>query len=263
MNESLLNTVTQGNPHGEALFVFHGWAMSSFVWQAVKIELEKDFLVTWVDLPGYGVNTHITADSLAQIVDLILPLIKTKSHLMGWSLGGLVAQALAEKLPEQIYSLTLVASTPRFSQSSNWLNAMRAEDLESFSKNFQTEPDLTIKHFIALQFMGVKEAKKIQRDLITTILAKPPCHKALSTGLTILASADFCNAKLAMPQHWIFAEHDRLIPQSVIKDLKLIHPDAQITLLENAGHAPFMTHPHEFMHGFRKFIASLETNASC
>ncbi|MEZ5449425.1 MAG: hypothetical protein R3E89_10725 [Thiolinea sp.] len=35
---------------------------------------------------------------------------------MGWSLGGLLAQGLAQALPERVRGLLLVASTPCFAQ---------------------------------------------------------------------------------------------------------------------------------------------------
>ena len=182
---------------------------------------------------------------------------------MGWSLGGLVAQALAEQIPNQILSLNLVATSPRFSMADGWLNAISAEALETFSKNLKSEPEMTIKRFIALQFMGIKGSKIIQRDLINTTLNTAPNHNALITGLTLLSTADFCHVKHTIPQHWILGECDRLIPKNVINDLKLIYPDAQITLLENTGHAPFMTHPDEFMFSIRQFMKTLESPAKC
>ena len=99
MKESSLKTFTEGNTEGEALFVFHGWAMNSSVWSTIQGELEKSYLVTYVDLPGHGNNKHVVTNSLNQLVDLVLPLVetnksaRTKSHLMGWSLGGLLIQA--------------------------------------------------------------------------------------------------------------------------------------------------------------------------
>ncbi len=258
MKESSLKIVTQGNMQGEPLFLFHGWAMNSSVWSAIKAELEKDYCVTYVDLPGHGINKNVVANSLSQLVDLVLPLIETKSHLMGWSLGGLLIQALADRAPYLFSSLTLVATTPRFSQSENWLNAMSHEVLDSFANNLQADLDKTIKGFIGLQFMGINNSKQLQRDLVESILRDTPNKASLCVGLDILRTADFRKSAQVIPQHWILGERDRLIPKLLINDLKLIRPDAQITLLKNTGHAPFMTHPNEFMLSFSHFIASLK-----
>jgi pimeloyl-[acyl-carrier protein] methyl ester esterase len=261
MKESSLKTSTQGNMQGEPLFVFHGWAMNSSVWSVIKAELERDYLVTTVDLPGHGNNKNVLAHSLSQLVDLVLPLIETntetKSHLMGWSLGGLLIQALADRAPHLFSSLTLVATTPRFSQTENWLNAMSHEVLDSFANNLQTDLHKTIKGFIGLQFMGINNSKQLQRELVESILTNTPNKASLCVGLDILRTADFRKSAQIIPQHWILGERDRLIPQSLINDLKLIRPDAQISLLKNTGHAPFMTHPNEFMLSFSDFMSQL------
>ena len=156
--------------------MIHGWGMNSGAWESVRPALEVDYSMHWVDLPGYGVNSDILANSMDDIVGLILPHIPEGSHLMGWSLGGLVAQAIAEKAHKnhtnKIKSLTLVASSPKFSQSDDWEQAISAEILNNFSKNLQDDVEGTLKRFVALQFMGVKGAKDLQRALIDNPLTR-------------------------------------------------------------------------------------------
>ena len=78
--------------------------------------------------------------------------------------------------------------------------------------------------------------------------------EALSLGLKILKESDFRDIKPRVPQHWLLGEYDRLIPPALINDLKLIRPDAQITLLKKTGHAPFMTHPEAFLTALIPFL---------
>jgi pimeloyl-[acyl-carrier protein] methyl ester esterase len=85
-----------------------------------------------------------------------------------------------------------------------------------------------------------------------------PQIEALTVGLSILKHADYRNNSHNVPQHWILAGRDRLIPPAVINDLKTLRPDDQITLLEDTGHALFMTHPQIFMASLIPFI---ENNA--
>jgi len=244
---------------GESLIVIHGWGMNSSVWESVRLELESQFKVSWIDLPGHGHNKGITAQSMDEIVDLILPHITDGAHLLGWSLGGLVAQALAEKTlvekkKQSFKSITLVASTPRFSQAENWENAMSLNILDNFSMSLKKDLEGTLKRFISLQFMGIKESKRLQRDLTNGIQSALPNTSALELGLQLLAQSDYRFSANKTPQHWILAEKDRLIPLPVINDLKLLRPDDQISILKNSGHAPFMTHPKEFMEAFSTFV---------
>ncbi len=264
------------------MLVLHGWGMNSQVWELIREQLESRYCVSWVDLPGHGFNHGIKAKNIDEIVDLIVNSVSgnpDKYHLLGWSLGGLIAQALALRAPDKVRSLTLVASTPKFSQNleegeNYWPHAMSLETLNNFGENLKSDLETTLKRFIALQFMGVKDAKSIQRDLTESILKpaktaekwggvlsdinKPydalPDLEALDLGLSILKEADFRTSVSHVSEHWIFGGRDRLIPIELINDLKYLRPDAEITLLENAGHAPFMTHPDEFLKHLTGFI---------
>ncbi|GAA0411457.1 pimeloyl-ACP methyl ester esterase BioH [Cocleimonas flava] len=270
------------------LLLLHGWGMNSNVWKPVLPALEPHYQIHLVDLPGHGINNDVNADSMQDIMalfsDLIDELGQEKVHIMGWSLGGLIAQALADKIPEKIQSLTLVASTLRFSQDESaeslWPHAMSLKVLNNFAINLHKDTEGTLKRFIALQFMGVAGSKEIQRELIQDICPaedkaasskKVPqsggvtsgvkigiksgvTSDSLALGLKLLAESDFRNSVSQHPQHWLFAGKDRLIPADVINDLKSLRSDAQITLLENAGHAPFMTHPDEFVRAVSTFI---------
>ena len=244
--------------------------MNSAVWASVRPELESQYHVSWIDLPGHGKNQSIVANSMDEMVDHILPHIPNGAHLLGWSLGGLVIQAIAERLSKMkpqsgggIKSMTLVASTPKFSQAEDWHYAMSEAVLNAFSKNLNQDSEGTLKRFVALQFMGIKGSKPIQRELINSLekwggastpLSKTVHSDALNTGLGLLKYSDFRLLQSNIPRHWIMAACDKLIPKEVINDLKYLHPDDQITLLENTGHAPFMTHPKAFIESVIPFI---------
>jgi pimeloyl-[acyl-carrier protein] methyl ester esterase len=267
---------TSGNIKGESLVMIHGWGMNSGVWESIRSALESEYAMVWIDLPGYGVNSEVIANSMDDIVDLIAPHITDSAHILGWSLGGLVAQALVESIyintSKKLKSLTLVASSPKFSQSNDWDYGLSHDILDNFSKNLQDDVESTLKRFVALQFMGIKGAKELQRALIGKLLAslncktsknrgggsiktlKKPHYQALTLGLEILKYADYRKPSHKVPQHWILAGRDRLISPTVINDLKSLRPNDQITLLENAGHAPFMTDPKDFLVCMKPFI---------
>jgi len=279
----------------KTLMLLHGWGMNSQVWEPIREALESQYHLLWIDLPGHGFNRDVEAQSLEQIVTLvaggIAEIAPENIHMIGWSLGGLVAQALAQNIPHRIKSITLVTSTPRFSQSlqaqdGDWQHAMSDEVLNRFADNLKKDTEKTLKGFIALQFIGVTDAKLIQGNLINQILyngksAKKaggvfsddtkesesaskseqsliPTQEALDVGLDILKHVDLRKLTLSCPEHWVFAEYDRLIPKEVINDLISLRPDAEITLIDKAGHAPFITHPEIFLKRVTDFIEALD-----
>lgn len=226
--------------------IIHGWGMNSSAWGGISKQLEESFSVTWIDLPGHGINTDVQANSIEEIAQHILPHIEQDTLLMGWSLGGLVAQEVIKQKPDLIKKLVMVASTPRFSQSDAWPHAMSVDVLAAFADNLKNDLEGTIKRFIALQFMGIKGAQAIQRALREDVLSNVPDNKALNTGLDILQNQDYRDLTINHPQLWVLGEKDRLVPVEIAADLKALHSDAVVTVLKGNGHAPFMTQPDLF-----------------
>jgi len=253
-----LNFKMCGIKGGDHLLVLHGWGMNSSVWQMIATDLEKNFKVMWLDLPGHGTNQKVDAKDFAAIIAMILPLLKQPTHLMGWSLGGLVAQEIVRQRPDLIKRVIMVATTPRFSQTEGWSNAMPNVLLAAFADGLANDLHDTLKRFIALQFIGIKNSQVIQRQLTATILAKDPNEKALQIGLKILQQQDFINLKMIQPQLWILGEKDRLVPVEVGRELRSLYPHAVIDIIKNAGHAPFMTHQNIFIELVLSFLNGVE-----
>ena len=240
----------------EFLLVIHGWGMNSSVWNNIDKHIGQYFQITYIDLPGHGQNNEMQTRSLSEIVDYILPLIKHPTHIMGWSLGGLVAQEIIRRCPELIKKVIIVASSPFFSQSEGWENAMPKDVLNTFSDNLLKDIKGTIKRFIALQFMGVKGSQLVQRELRDNVLKNLPAELALTTGLNILQYQDFRQLIIKHETLWILGEKDRLVPVEIGGDLRKLFPDANIEIIVGAGHAPFMTHSEQFLDIVIKFLTS-------
>lgn len=96
------------------LVLLHGVGLDRSMWGPFTEQLDPDTR-TWValDLPGHGeqpaLRTPQTLASLAQ--DVLHRLPSGRIHLVGFSLGALIAQYIARFAPERITSLTCVNST--------------------------------------------------------------------------------------------------------------------------------------------------------
>jgi len=236
---------------GSALLVLHGWGMNQSVWQNIAPQLEACFTVYWVDLPGHGQNHAIALHSLERSSTLIVAKIPDNTSILAWSLGGLIAQQIALQYPHKVKQLCLVATSPCFVQTEVWQNAMQKQLLQSFADHLNNDFAGTLSHFLALQFLGVKGIQKQLKQLRQQLLAQPPAKQALLEGLHILQSADFSQpilnqSAVTIPTHWILGALDRLVPISLAALLSRLN-NTTVTTLAKAGHAPFISHPNEFI----------------
>ncbi|MYU02216.1 MULTISPECIES: alpha/beta hydrolase [unclassified Streptomyces] len=93
------------------LVMLHGVGLDHTVWEPVAAALTDRFAVLTPDLPGHG--TRPPAPPGVTLTDLavgVADAIPVGSHLVGFSLGALVAQHLALHRPELVTTLTSVSS---------------------------------------------------------------------------------------------------------------------------------------------------------
>jgi pimeloyl-ACP methyl ester carboxylesterase len=93
------------------LVFVHGFMGGSRQWQS-QVNVLAGFNVVTVDLPGYGENAHLDAlESISGIATWVLGELSRlkigRFHLVGHSMGGMVAQDMAAQEPERIDSLVL------------------------------------------------------------------------------------------------------------------------------------------------------------
>lgn len=252
MSRFHLHTIGQGRP----LVLLHGWGMNSRVWEPILPELEKLARVTCIDLPGHGKNSHLPLGLLETAVDQLAEHIPHDAIIMGWSLGGLIAQGLAHALPDKVSGLIQIASTPKFVANEHWQHGLAPDVLATFATNLQSDYQGTVKRFFALQFLGLKTDTRTVNALRERIMQQPASMQALEDGLNILATADFTHNPVQQPTLWVLGRLDKLIPASLADALPEMGYK-HITLLQNAAHVPFVTHPEFFMEQIVVFLETL------
>lgn len=232
------------------LVLLHGWGLNRAVWQSILPMLPSDQPVLCLDLPGFGDNQHAPSPyELAAIAAQVLPNIPEQALLVGWSLGGLVAQQIAKMAPQKVKALALVASSPCFVAKEGWPGIMPAV-LTQFANALQHDVAKTIERFLAIQAMGSEHARQDIKRLKDAVMSLPlPQRAALAGGLTILATEDLRAdlATLHCPVSACFGRLDALVPVTVVTALTELAPKVHITVFAQASHAPFVSHPAEFI----------------
>lgn len=103
---------------GQTVIFLHGFLEDARMWQGVKRYLPGNYRVICIDLFGHGQSDGIgfiyRMEEMAEAVEAVIKTLRLrKVHLVGHSMGGYVALALAEHNPDIIRTLSLVHSTAR------------------------------------------------------------------------------------------------------------------------------------------------------
>ncbi len=102
---------------GDPLILIHGLGSSTRDWELQVPAFAKHFQVITLDLRGHGKSPKLPGPySMALFAEdtarLIKELVDEPAHILGISLGGMVAFQLALDYPDMVRSLIIVNSTP-------------------------------------------------------------------------------------------------------------------------------------------------------
>lgn len=247
---------------GPALVLIHGWGMHGGVWQPLLKRLSAHFTLHVIDLPGMGLSQSAIATDLDEMVAAIVPLLPEKSHLLGWSLGGLVAMRIAHRYPQRVNKLVLVGSTPRFINTAEdavqpWQFGMQASVFEKFARQVEADYAATLLKFLTLQCMGADDARSTIKQLRVAIAARPePSSLTLQAALDVLLNNDLrpLLASLTLPVLLIHGDRDTLAPVQAAHWLAQHLAHAQLRVIAGAGHAPFLSHQQAFTTALLDFL---------
>ncbi|GAC17949.1 pimeloyl-ACP methyl ester esterase BioH [Paraglaciecola arctica] len=247
MSESL-KVSTVGS--GKNLVFLHGWGVNSGVWQPLIDILKDEFCITTIDLPGYGLNHQRLPlpYNLQNITNMVAKKLPTNCILIGWSLGGLVAQMIAHTYPEKLKQLVLICSSPNFSKHADW-PGIEPKILDFFTQQLELDFSKTLQRFLAIQAMGSVNARQDAKIIKQAVQQFPlPSPIALEAGLHMLQSIDLREQfkTLSIPCQMFLGSLDTLVPDKVALAAQQLNSKVIIEIISHASHAPFISNTESF-----------------
>lgn len=243
---------------GTDIVVLHGWGLNANIWTPVVPALSAIGRLHRLDLPGYGEspwpeNCPLT---FANLCELTLAALPQRCHLIGWSLGGLVATELALRHPHRFYSVTSVASSPYFPATADW-PGIDPHVLTTFAKQLSKDFKRTVERFLALQSYGSPHARADVKQIKEWLFAKPMASvEVLDASLDMLAHVDLRPRlpELSVPFFRIYGKLDALVPKAVASRVTEMIPTSPYYIAEKCSHAPFISNTQEFLAHLIPFI---------
>lgn len=263
MNQDNNNTSDYNKP---ILVLLHGWGFNSSIWQTNTNRLKDTFQLIPIDLNGHGVELFNTEfHNIDSYLEYLFAKIISKNHafnnkdnnihILGWSLGGIVALHLKHKYPQYFKNVYLCCSTPcflnRFTNNNIWEHGVSQETWDKFSNDLLSNYTKTINTFLLLQTVSIENSssKDLYKQLISiTKNSQPASIDGLLWGLNLLQQdyryllESINNTDIT----FILGQRDRLVNISLADWLQQNHSKITVYLLKNSGHMPFITEPEAF-----------------
>lgn len=226
---------------GRHWVLLHGWSCNREIWRPLLAPLRRLANITLVDWwpPPTSADAAEVGPGPAGLeatLDGLLAELPSRFLVMGWSLGGQLAAALAERAPERVQALVTLASNPCFVEQADWPGLSEAE-LQVMAEELAREPRATLRRFDALQARG---GERVWLRYLHQCRREQP-QPVLQTGLQWLRELDLRPglARLDIPQLHLLGDADALVPAAVAPALQTLlgeRPEARVVSLPGCGH---------------------------
>ena len=228
-----------GPDEGEAIVLLHGFGADMTTWMFNQAALAEDRPVYALDLPGHGGSEKDLDDgsvaALAAVVRDYMDAVGLGSaHLVGHSLGGAIAAAVALDAPDRVTALTLIAPAglgPEIAGAfiEGFIGESRARKLRPIIEMLVADPaDVTADM--------VEEVLKFKR-LDGAVAALPPVADANFAGGVQQLSLRDRLGELRVPTRVVWGEADRILPASHAEGLPA---SIAVAAIPGAGHIVHM-----------------------
>jgi len=231
---------------GEPLLLIPGLGGNCRVWDEVAPVLAGEFTLILVDNRGLGRSVarrkpRTIADYSADLAELLDVLQLDRAHVLGLSLGGIIAQRFAIDHPSRIDRLVLVSCTDRFSPYLLRITHLLGHSLRKFPRRmFVQMMDLLCTAPLYLD----ANTSQIDREADERCRRGVPA-RAIGTQLRALlrSEIDAGDGRLTAPTLVVAGEHDALIPNCYARLMADKIPGSRFALVRGAGHNPIAEVP--------------------
>jgi pimeloyl-ACP methyl ester carboxylesterase len=233
---ALINTVSFGA--GDDVFVAHGgWTGSWEIWQQPFERLSQKRRCVAYDHRGCGATSSdpasIDANRLVDDLFAVMDTLEVKQcTLAAESMGGFIGLLAVERRPERFTGLVLVSSVYEVTPdaTAGLVAGSRADYVRTIAEFVEAcvpEPDS-------------EHLKRWGRDILGR--AEPEAAARLLEGC-YGESADL--SKIAVPTLIIHGTKDTIVSPDIATHLATEIADAELHLLDGAGHVPTVTRPDQ------------------
>lgn len=241
---------------GEPVLLVHGGMSDSREWDPQVEHLSQDYDVIAVDVLGCGGSADPPeefglADHAHVLAGTLDALGVSSAHVIGQSLGSVLALALYREHPQWVRSLILAGAY------AGWAGSLPPEEVKSRTRMVLETLQRPVEEW-GPPFLATVHGVNAPAEVVDASMAmlrdvRPEASRRL---VLAIASADLREMlpSITVPVLLIYGQEDQRTPAAVAAQLHAAIPGASLLLLPGAGHAVNVEAPEEFNAAARAFL---------
>ncbi len=243
---------------GRSVLLIHGLGSDHRGWEYQENDLKRHFQLIIPDLRGHGhsrggISDFVPARRFAEDLDALLSHLQLdKAHVIGESMGGIIALEFVLDFPEHVDRLVLVDTTPRVTEETadvvySWREAQLAGGNDAFfwaSLRSGFSPQWIEKNTETVQHLRQK-AQSVNAEGV------------VAAGLG-LATADVTErlSEITAPTLVIHGDSDRIINIEMGRLINKGIGNSRLKVLKGCGHSPTVQKAEELNRLLISFLRS-------
>ncbi|WP_162462264.1 alpha/beta fold hydrolase [Mycolicibacterium sp. CBMA 234] len=253
---------------GPAVVLIHGQGGCWQWWLRSIPSLAHHARVIAIDLAGYGKSEPVRGSDaidgqIATVVGVLNHLNISSAVVVGHSMGGVVALAMAHQVPERVRALVVVDSGTTAMGTGHLLLISTA--FRVFNSVFTPRTGLPV--FVARRpwLRSMLFAVSMEHPAaLSTALARQLLPKMAAPGFmtTMKVVTDYLRTagppRIECPTLVIWGSNDRILPLSMGRDLAAQISGAELVVFEGVGHSPMLEVPEQFNDAIERFLDELD-----
>jgi pimeloyl-ACP methyl ester carboxylesterase len=248
-----LQVVDKGPRDASPIVLIHCFSCAMNYWDGMMPLLDRDHRVVAVDLLGHGGSEkpssgYTPPHQAAVIAEALERLGVSQAEVIGHSLGGSVAVALAQQSPALVNRLVIIDTPPNHKHSSLGLLAKLAFTPVIGEALWQVKPDFAVRKGLEVAFapgFDIPDAfvEDVDRLTFTAYDDSPQGSDEYSKEEPL----DQRVRDTGLPLMVIIGAEEQIIedPKAVLAEYKATVPSARTELIAGAGHSPNVEKPKE------------------
>ncbi|HEX4680862.1 MAG TPA: alpha/beta fold hydrolase [Gaiellaceae bacterium] len=239
---------------GAPLLLIQGLGYGRWSWDPVVPALAERYRVLWFDNRGIGDSDKPEGPYTAKLMatDALQVLDEAgvdRAHVLGASLGGMIAQEIAAGAPGRVDKLILCCTTPGGEASV----PMPAVTVQLFDEAPNLSPEVALRRFVENALAADASAELIQ-ELYDRRVANPPDPQGWHAQAAAGRGFEGVNGAIAAPTLIVTGTEDNVVDPDNADVLAERIPGAEVQRIENAGHLFFWEQPDAFVRIISEFL---------